>query len=198
MTITAIKQQERLKSRYSIYVDEVYACSLSADALLDAKIHTGQQLDTQQLKKLKDLSADDKAYGLALSYVARRMRSRWEVSDYFRRKGYEDALAERLLDKLSSLGLLDDRKFAEAWVRNRRLLKSVSRRRLQQELRQKHVEDDIIQEVLAADETDDQATLKELIEQKRKITRYQDDQKLMRYLVGQGFSYEDVKAAVGR
>lgn len=196
MTITAIKQQERLKGRYSVYVDGKYAFSLSADALLDAGLYNGQELDAEEFKKCKKLSADDKAYGLALSYVARRMRSRWEVSDYFRRKGYEPELAEQLLDKLSNLGLIDDAKFAEAWVRNRRLLKPVSRRRLQQELRQKHIEDTIIQNVLAEDETADIAVLRGLIERKRKISRYRDDQKLLRYLVGQGFGYEDVKNAL--
>jgi regulatory protein len=196
VTITAIKQQERLKGRYSVYVDGRYAFSLSADALLDAKLYNGQELDTTELKSYKKLSADDKAYGLALSYVARRMRSRWEIGDYFRRKGYELELAEQLLSRLSNLGLIDDAKFAEAWVRNRRLLKPVSRRRLLQELRQKHLADAIIQDALAEDETTDVAVLRELIERKRRISRYQDDQKLLRYLVGQGFSYDDVKNAM--
>jgi hypothetical protein len=105
MTITAIKQQERLKSRYSIYVDGKYAFSLSADALLEQKLHTGQELDEPQLKVYKKLSADDKAYGLALAYVARRMRSRHELIDYFRRKGYDDDLGVQILHKLTSTAL---------------------------------------------------------------------------------------------
>lgn len=196
MNITAIKQQERLKGRYSIFVDEKYAFSLSADALLDEKLHNGQELDEQQLKALKKLSADDKAYGLALAYVARRMRSRWELTDYFRRKGYEPELADQLMAKLERLGQVNDTNFAEAWVRNRRILKPVSKRRLTQELRQKRIEGDIIDQVLAEDETDERAVLRELIARKRKQTRYQDDLKLMRYLAGQGFSYDDIKASL--
>ncbi len=196
MTITAIKQQERLKSRYSIYVDEKYAFSLSADALLAEKLHTGLEIDEVQLKIYKKLSADDKAYGLALAYVARRMRSRWEITDYFRRKSYEAALGEQILTKLENLKLIDDQKFAEAWVRNRRLLKPVSKRRLTQELRQKRVADDIIETVLAEDETDERSVLQELIARKRKQTKYQDNLKLMQYLARQGFSYDDIKSAL--
>jgi len=198
MNITAIKQQERLKSRYSIYVDEKYAFSLSADTLLAEKLYNGQELDEQQLKIYKKLSADDKAYGLALAYVARRMRSHWEIADYFRRKTYDAALGRQLLEKLEKLGLVDDEKFAEAWVRNRRLLKSVSKRRLQQELRQKHVADDVIERVLAADETDEHIVLQELVIRKRRQPRYRDNIKLMRYLIGQGFSYDAVKAALAQ
>lgn len=196
MIITAIKQQERLKGRYSVYVDEKYAFSLSADALLDAKISQGQELDAAQLKGYKKLSADDKAYSLALAYVVRRMRSRYELTDYFRRKGYDDELSTQILDRLTKLGLVDDGNFAEAWVRNRRLLKAVSKRRLVQELHQKHVAEDIIDRVLVEDETDERAVLKSLIARKRKQTRYQDDLKLMRYLAGQGFGYDDIKQAM--
>jgi regulatory protein len=198
MKITAIKQQERLKGRYSVFVDDKYAFSLSADALLEERLATGQEIDEAQLKAYKKLSADDKAYGLALAYVVRRLRSRHELTDYFRRKGYDEALAAQILEKLERLGFVDDEKFAEAWVRNRRLLKSVSKRRLTQELRQKRIADDIIDEVLAEDETDEQAVLKELIARKRRQARYRDDQKLMAYLARQGFSYDDIKAAFQR
>jgi hypothetical protein len=102
--ITSIKQQERLKGRYSIYVDEKYAFSLSADALLEERIVPGQELDEAQLKAYKKLSADDKAYGLALSYVVRRMRSEWELHDYFRRKGYDPELGEQIMVRLAKLG----------------------------------------------------------------------------------------------
>jgi regulatory protein len=196
MTITAIKQQERLKSRYSIYVDSKYAFSLSADALLEQKLHTGQELDEPQLKVYKKLSADDKAYGLALAYVARRMRSRHELIDYFRRKGYDDDLGVQILHKLRAQRLVDDQAFAEAWVRNRRLLKSVSKRRLIQELRQKHVAEDIIEKAVAEDEADERTVLGELIAKKRRQTKYQDDLKLMQYLARQGFSYDDIKHAL--
>ena len=196
MQITAIKQQERLKGRYSIYVDEKYAFSLSADALLDARLYSGHELDAAELKAYKKLSADDKAWGLALAYVARRMRSRWEITDYFRRKEYDEALAEQLLVRLENLRLIDDVAFAEAWVRNRRLLKSVSKRRLTQELRQKRVADDIVERVLASDETDERTVLQELIIKKRRQTKYHDPLKLMQYLARQGFGYDDIKSAL--
>lgn len=196
MKITSIKQQERLKGRYSIFVDEKYAFSLSADALLGERLTTGQELDESQLKAYKKLSADDKAYGLALAYAVRRMRSEWEFRDYFRRKQYDPELAEQILEKLTGHGFVDDAKFAEAWVRNRRMLKPVSKRRLVQELKQKRVADDVIEQVLAEDETDERTVLQELVAKKRQQTKYHDDLKLMQYLARQGFSYDDIQRAL--
>ncbi|MEO6761386.1 MAG: RecX family transcriptional regulator [Candidatus Saccharimonadales bacterium] len=196
MKITSIKQQERIKGRYSIYLDEKYAFSLSADALLEERLIRGQEINDNELTRYKQLSADDKAYNLTLAYVARRMRSKWELTEYFRRKGYDESLDRHILDKLERIGFVDDKKFAEAWVRNRRMLKPSSKRRLVQELRQKRIDNDIIEQVLAEDETDERQVLRELIARKRKQSRYQDDLKLMRYLAGQGFGYDDIKQSM--
>lgn len=196
MKITAIKQQEKLKGRYSIFVDEKYAFSLSDTALLDAKLVIGQELNEQELKEYKELSADDKIYGLVLRYLAIRPRSEWEIKTYLQRKQSPDALQEKIISKLKSNNLIDDVAFARSWVNNRRLLKPVSMRRLQLELKQKHVSDEVITEVLADDETDEKTVLKELVMRKRKQTRYQDNEKLMAYLARQGFQYGDIKDAI--
>jgi regulatory protein len=196
MKITDIKQQVRRQGRYSIFVDEKYTFSLSENALLDQKIHIGQEVSREELDAFKDASKFDKAYNLALAYVARRPRSEWELRDYFCRKEIDEEAGEQILKRLRDYGYVDDRTFARGWVENRRLLKPVSKRRLMLELRQKHVSDEVIRSVLEEDETSDQDTLRDLIARKRKQTRYQDDQKLMQYLVRQGYAYNDIKAVL--
>jgi regulatory protein len=126
----------------------------------------------------------------------RRPRSEWEMREYLKRKGYEQEQSDTILNKLSSRNYIDDLDFAKRWVESRRLLKSTSKRRLIQELRAKRVADDIINQVLDADETDEQAVLRELIAKKRSQTRYQDPQKLMQYLVRQGYNYDDIKTVL--
>jgi regulatory protein len=196
MKITAIKQQVKRAGRYSIFVDEKYTFSLSENALLDQKIRIGQEVSPAELQDFKDASKLDKAYNLTLSYVARRPRSEWELRDYFRRKDIDEDAGEQILARLKNFGYIDDAKFARSWVENRRLLKPVSRRRLMLELRQKHVADDIVRQILEDDETTDSDTLVQLVERKRKQSRYQDDTKLMQYLVRQGYSYSDVKSVL--
>ena len=197
MKITAIKQQVKQQGRYSIFVEGKYSFSLSDSALLESKIASGQDLTAQQVAEYKKLSGDDKLYNQALRYVAMRPRSVWEMEMYLQRKKADPLLSQQILNKLSNIDLLNDRKFAESWVASRRLLKPTSRRRLSQELRQKHVGDEIIEQVLSEDETDELVTLRDLVERKRRQSKYQDDLKLMQFLARQGYGYGDIKTVLG-
>jgi regulatory protein len=196
MKITSIKQQVKRADRYSIYVDEAYAFSLSENALLASKIASGQELSKAELEEFKKLSADDKLYNQALRYIAMRPRTMWEMSFYLERKNASPPLIETILNKLSDIGLLDDEKFARAFVNDRRLLRPTSRRKLLAELRKKRISDEIIQKVVGSETADEQAALAALIMRKRRQTKYQDDTKLMQYLARQGFGYDDIKSAL--
>src|SRR5579883_3508985 len=111
MNITKIVQQERQKTRYSLFVDGKYAFSLSEGALLESKLAVGQELNADELKRWKQESADDKIAGNTLRYAAMRPRSTWEIEQYLRRKNASPALASRIVDKLTTMGLLDDAAF---------------------------------------------------------------------------------------
>lgn len=196
MKITDIKQQVKRADRYSIYGDEKYIFSLSENELLSLGLRVGQEFSDNELEELKQTALLDKAYDRALNLVAMRPRSAWEMEQYLKRKDYDKLVIEQVLNKLSDKGYLNDEAFAKAWVESRRLLKNTSKRRLTQELRSKRVPDDIIQLVIEADDTDEQEVLRQLIERKRTQSRYQDEQKLMQYLVRQGYNYGDIKAVL--
>ena len=195
-TITAIKQQVKRSDRCSIFVDDKYCCSFSKDALLELGLRENQKLTAKELTSLKSKAEDAKWYDACIGLIARRPRSVWEIETYLKRKGAEPIQIDETLQKLTDRKLLDDAAFAEAWVRSRRLIKSTSTRKLQLELRQKRVHDDIISQVLREDPTEDKDVLWELAMRKHRQTRYQDKTKLMQYLVRQGFNYGDVKEAV--
>ena len=196
MKVTSIKQQVKRGDRYSIFVEGKYAFSLSESALLESKLASGQELTQQQVSEYKQLSADDKLYNRALRYVAMRPRSEWEMQFYLERKGASPPLIEQITNKLRDIGLLDDKKFAQAFVNDRRLLRPTSRRKLQLELRKKRIANDIIEAVVGSESEDEQTALQAVITSKRRQTKYQDDLKLMQYLARQGFSYGDIKAAL--
>jgi regulatory protein len=196
MKITAIRQQERRKDRYSVYLDGAYAFSLSVTTLLETKLASGQELNGTDVDAYKRLSAEDKLYNNALRYAAMRRRSQWEMEQYLQRKAASPDVAAQIMRRLRDLGFINDLDFAKAWVENRHLLKPTSRRKLQLELRAKHVHDGIIQQVLSDDETADSDELVALVARKRRQSRYQDNDKLMQYLARQGFSYDDIKQAL--
>ncbi len=196
MKITSIKQQVKRASRYSIFVDDEYAFSLSESALLEHKLANGQELSKHQVKEFKKLSAEDKLYNQTLRYVALRLRSRWEIEFYLQRKAASPPLIEQILNMLSNIGMIDDKKLAQAFINDRQLFHPTSRRKIINELKKKHIEQSIIDEVVGTSEEPDRTALQALIERKRQQAKYQDDLMLMQYLARQGFNYSDIKAAL--
>lgn len=197
MKITSIKPQVKRQGRYSIFVDGKYSFSLSDGALLDSKVVNGQDLTEQELRELKRKAEEDQLYSRALNYATIRPRSTWELRTYLSRKDSPAALTEIILNKLSIINLVDDEAFARAWVANRRAIKPSSIRRLNQELRAKRIEQVVIDKVLSEeDEASEQTAIMQIIERKKRQSRYQDKQKLMQYLSTQGFSYGDIKDAM--
>lgn len=197
MRITAIKQQVTRKDRFSVFVDGKYEFSLGEAALLESKLTSDVEISAGKLRELKKLSEDDKLYNQTLRYVALRPRSRWEIQFYLeKKKKASPALTGSILNKLSVIGLIDDEKLAKAFVHDRRLLRPASRRKLINELRKKHISNDLIEKAIGMESDDEQAALRAVIEKARRQTKYQDDEKLMQYLARQGFSYGDIKDAL--
>jgi regulatory protein len=198
MKITGITQQQKHSHRYSIFIDGAYAFSLSEAALISSKLHHGQELSSTQAGELKLLASGDKLYGQACRYIALRLRTAWEISRYLERKQAPPALIDELLNKLSSIGLVDDAGYAKVYIHDRQLLRPTSRLKIAFELRKKHVSKEIIEAALNGSEDIEQTALKDLIERKRQQPRYQDEMKLMQYLARQGFHYSDIKKALGK
>lgn len=196
MKITKLASQIKRTDRYSVFIDGKYSFSLSQRALLASQIYQGQELSKQQIDTFMALSSDDKFYNLALRYLAIRPRSVWEVHSYLERKRASPPLIKSILNKLTKFDLIDDQKFANAFVADRQLLRPTSRRKLQLELRKKHLSNYIIEQATSTQTADDQLALQATITSKRRQTKYQDDLKLMQYLARQGFNYQDIRAAL--
>lgn len=196
MKITKISQQLKRRDRYSVYVDDSYSFSLSEGALLESGIASGKELDHQELDEYKQLSQDDKVYGQALRYVAMRTHTEWEMRQYMERKGAPQDLVDQIVGKLTSLGLIDDFKYAESFARDRRLLRSSSKRKIMFELKRKRVSESAIVAALGSNPDDETTALSDMIIRKRRQSKYQDDTKLMQYLARQGYGYGDIKSAL--
>jgi regulatory protein len=82
-------------------------------------------------------------------YLRIRERSRQEVARYLRRRGHAQALIHRALDETVEAGLVDDRRFADLFLRDRRRLHPMSRSAVLRELRKRGVDADTSREALA-------------------------------------------------
>ena len=195
MIITGLKQGVKNPDRVNVFVDDKYSFSLDMSQVVDFKIKVGLEIDEDKLAEFKKASEFGKLYQRALEWVLVRPRSERETYDYLYKKVYEKKLdknyIKNIIEKLKAKGYVDDRKFAEFWVENRFVKKGVSRKRLSLELMKKGVSREIIEEVL--DGRDDAEEILKIIAKKR--SKY-DDEKLISYLVRQGFSYQLAQSQV--
>lgn len=196
MKITKISQQVKRGDRYSFYVDGKYTFSLGENEFIKLGLHSGQEITEEQLDSFRDESQYGKFFDKTLNLLSIRLRSEWEIRDYLRRKQAEPEVIDKIVNKLSINGYINDEQFARRWVENRRLLKATSRRKLTQELKMKRISNDVIDTVLAEDkeETDEHQVLRDLVAKKRH--RYPDQLKFMQYLARQGYNYEDIKTVL--
>ena len=207
LKITAISIQKRDKDRVNVSVNGKYRLSLDVFQLVDLGIKVDKEYTEEELVALEDESQFGKLYMRALEYCLMRPHSQRELRDYLYRKtrdtrtkegnikkGVSVALTERVFNRLQEKGYIDDEKFAGYWIENRNLRKGSSKRKLSAELSAKGVDRAIIERLLAETERDDKTELQKIIDKKR--PRYDDDQKFMSYLARQGFSYDDIKAAL--
>ncbi len=85
----------------------------------------------------------------AAVFLAVRPRSEAETRRRLRVLGYPPALVDDVVERLLSVGYLDDRAFARAWVESRDRSRPRGSLALRRELHQKGVSRDIVDEVLA-------------------------------------------------
>ena len=212
MKITDISLQARNPDRVNVSVDGKYRFSLDILQVTELGIKIGREYSEEELVELENESQFGKLYARALEYTMMRPHSAKEVRDYLWRKtrttrvrvpdsneyrerpGVSQEIADRVYDRLAQKGYLNDENFARYWVENRNTRKGISKRKLIAELRTKGVDSVVIEQALQNSPREEKDDLRNILEKKR--YKYDDEQKLIAYLMRQGFPYDAVRDAL--
>ncbi|OBH55503.1 recombination regulator RecX [Mycobacterium sp. E2479] len=135
---------------------------------------------------ISEPSREEQARALCLRLLTARARTRAELHGQLAKRGYPDDVSERVLDRLTCVGLVDDADFAQQWVQSRRSNAGKSKRALAAELRSKGVDNDVITSALAGlDAGAERDRAEQLVRSKlRRETLDGDDARVARRLVG--------------
>lgn len=148
-TITAIETQQRDPERVSIFLDGHFAFGSTAMVAAARGLRVGRDLSAEEIEALQAEDEVEKAFGAALNFLSFRPRSKREIEDYFRRRKLAPEIGTAVVERLERIGVLDDREFAHFWVENRQTFRPRGTRALKAELRQKGIEQEIIDDTLA-------------------------------------------------
>ncbi|MBY6349941.1 regulatory protein RecX [Rhodococcoides corynebacterioides] len=150
----------------------------------------------------------EQARDAALRLLTDRARSRHELTTRLTDKGFTPSVTASVLDRLTELGLVDDRDFAHQWVRSRHTYSGRGKQALRNELRTKGIDPAVAAEALETiDPEDERDRARELVVKKLRspsvrATASTDRDKVLRSLVGmlarrgfsQGMAFEVAKS----
>jgi regulatory protein len=187
--ITALKVQKKNRDRVSVYLDGRFALGLPA--IVAATLKPGQILSDAEITVLEEDGAAEGAYNSALNYLSYRPRSRAEVFIYLQRRGVTEGQTEAVISRLERAGLLDDEDFARFWVDNRERFRPRGPRALRYELRGKGINEEIIDQAVAAVDAADSAyrAAAMKVRQWRDLDPLEFKKKVVAYLARRGFAY---------
>lgn len=137
---------------------------------------------------------EQEAYLQLAAVCAQAEHCEQEMRDKMKRWGVDIEAQNRVVERLTNERYIDNERYARAFVKDKVRYNKWGRRKVQQALWMKRIDEDIQQRVL--DEIDDEEYLKVLVpllKQKRKsikaVNDYELNQKLVRFALGRGFDY---------
>ena len=137
----------------------------------------------------------EKARRKTLRYLAYRGRSVAEVRSRLLEQGFDRDVIEKVIDRLSDLGYLDDGNFSNQWAKHLATLRLWGDKKIEATLREKGMPRDLIDRAIAEArvEKDEESAIRELIEKRLRreppceVFSYKGRRRLMQALTGRGF-----------
>jgi regulatory protein len=106
-----------------------------------------------------DADPESVARTICLRLLDAKARTRAELATAMRKKGVPSDIAERLLDRYTEVGLIDDQSLADGYALAQHQGRGLARRAVAQRLRTRGLEDDVIAEALAPIDSDSERAM---------------------------------------
>jgi regulatory protein len=188
--ITALQVQKKNPQRVNVFIDGEFAFGLAR--IVAAWLKVGQELSDTKITELKAQDQKEQALQRALNLISYRPRSEAEVRNNLKKHQISEETTTQVVTRLRETGILNDQQFAETWIENRAAFRPRSKLALRMELKQKGIDEEIIQETLTSVNDEEQAY--EAGQKKARQLRSADEQEFKRKLFGflarRGFNYE--------
>ena len=155
----------------------------------------GAQVPDELITEIENKILKKRAVKYAMHLLQKKDYTVKELTDKLLHAGYSDSCAENALEYVASYGYVNDKYYAVRYLETYSDRKSI--KKMQMDLRQKGISDEMITQALEeAEMENEQDTLRCFAEKKARsldLSQEKDRQKLLRFLVGRGFSYTAAK-----
>ena len=194
--ITEIRPVTR--SKYKIYLDEEFAFVLYRSELLRYKLKENHMLPEEMYEKILQETLAERARNMMVRLLAESEKSTLQVRERLKKNGIPEEVIEETVKIGTQTGLLSDRRFAEAYYLSYKDRKSL--RFIRIDLKEKGIEESVINEVLLdADAKDQVRVIQSYLLKKNDFSKalsFEEEQKLTAYAARKGFSFDDIRSAI--
>lgn len=166
MVITAIDPQKNNPERKSVFVDGKYAFSVDEENLFKLDLYVDREITEEEIQSINQVCNISKAKKIALRYIVFKPRTEYEIRVKIKEQGFDEQIIQIVVDQLKEMEYINDRLYAEKYIKDALKLKKIGVKRIYVELQQRGIEREIIEEQINACNPDECEILKPLVQKK--------------------------------
>lgn len=199
MIIEKIKYDEK-KSLFTIKLDTKEEFNISYEVYEKYSLKEEQSVDVELYNKLEKENDYQTARRSAENYINYKSRTTQELINKLRTITNNDESIDKIVQYYTKLDLLNDKRYAEEFVRTYLIYKNESKTKTKYKLIQKGINSQVINQILDEyDEDIEFENIKIVYEKKYKnkdLTDFTEKQKAFRYLSSRGFNFDAIKKVI--
>lgn len=191
VTITGLNISKKDKNKTNIYLNGKFHCSLFTETVVKNNLKVGTCIDKSKLDNIQLESEKNFAFNKVLKLISVRYKTRKEIETYLFSKGYVSSVVYYCISKLEEYHFLDDRRYAESYVNSHKSSKGPLK--LKQELMAKGIKEDLCESAIENLSQEEEILRLATKYMKNKEDTKENYSKLIRYLIGKGFIFSEIK-----
>ena len=195
MRVERVEASKHKKGRVLVFLGDGACLKITEQELLDFGLRSGDELDEETLKRLKEAAGVSNTRAAAADLIGKRAMSRRDLERKLQEKGASEAEARYAAEWLEAIGALNDAEYAAALVRHYSRL-GYGPARVREKLYEKGVPRELWEdalEELPADGGQVDAFLRSKL--RGRTPDEKEKRRLTNALLRRGFPWGEVKAA---
>jgi len=199
MKITALEPQKKSKTRYNLFVDDLFFEGVEENTVALLNLYTGKEVTEEFLEEIRRIEIEERLHSRVLALVSRYRKSEKEVERYILDRGYSADLARQEILRLRDYGFVDDPGLVKDYLRYN---EKESLRALRFKLIRKGIPGELFDRIaseFSLGEREERALERAAIKKYRSVKGKQEWRAaLFRFLMGKGFDAGRINALLDR
>ena len=139
-----VKYTKKKNGKYQLLLENNETIDTYQNVILKNNLLYKNKLDEQVYEQILEDNQYEDVYNKCIKYITMRLRSQYEIEKYLKNKNLDDNLITTIVEKLKKGKLIDDEKFAVAFVHDKFKFTTMGPHRIKQQLKQHQIDYNII------------------------------------------------------